>query len=113
MRTTVIMLLGLGLFGPAGAESLLEGRVRLPSGAPVPGAQVLLFDLADLRAAPRAASTDRSGNFTLPLARDRALPQGFELGAELSQSVQSLDDHTLSTSPRRQTRDTILLALGP
>ena len=81
MRTTIIMLLGLGLFGPAGADPLLEGHVRLPSGAPVAGAQVLLFDLADLRAAPRAATTDRSGRFTLPPARDRALPQGFELGA--------------------------------
>ena len=81
MRTTIIMLLGLGLFGQAGADPFLEGHVRLPSGAPVAGAQVLLFDLADLRAAPRAATTDRSGRFTLPPARDRALPQGFELGA--------------------------------
>ena len=82
MRTTIIMLLGLGLFGQAGADPLLEGHVRLPSGAPVAGAQVLLFDLADLRAAPRAATTDRSGRFTLPPATGAgALPQGFELGA--------------------------------
>ena len=66
----------------AGAEPLLEGRVRLPSGSPVPGAQVLLFDLADLRAAPLAATTDRSGHFTLPLTPlGAALPEGFELGA--------------------------------
>ena len=66
----------------AGAEPLLEGRVRLPSGAPVPGAQVLLFDLTDLRAAPLAATTDRSGHFTLPLTPlGAALPEGFELGA--------------------------------
>ena len=46
------------------------------------GAQVLLFDLADLRAAPRAATTDRSGRFTLPRPPGPgALPQGFELGA--------------------------------
>ena len=64
------------------ADPLLEGHVRLPSGAPVAGAQVLLFDLADLRAAPRAATTDRSGRFTLPPATGAgALPQGFELGA--------------------------------
>ena len=82
MRTTIIMLLGLGLFGQAGADPLLEGHVRLPSGAPVAGAQVLLFDLADLRAAPLSATTDRSGRFTLPPATGAgALPQGFELGA--------------------------------
>ena len=40
---------------------------------------MLLFDLTDLRAAPVAASTDRSGHFTLPLAQ--ALPEHFELGA--------------------------------
>ena len=56
--------------------------MRLDSGAPVPGAQVLLFDLADLRAAPLAATTDRSGQFTLPLATlGGALPERFELGA--------------------------------
>ena len=83
LKATLICITGmLGLFGHAGAESLLEGRVRLPSGAPVPGAQVLLFDLADLRAAPLSATTDRSGRFTLPPATGAgALPQGFELGA--------------------------------
>ena len=78
---SALLLVAWMAAGPASAGPLLEGHVRLPSGAPVAGAQVLLFDLADLCAAPRAASTDRSGHFTLPLARDRALPQGFELGA--------------------------------
>ena len=69
MRVVIICIIGLvGSWIHAGAEPLIEGRVRLPSGAPVPGAQVLIFDLADLRAAPLAATTDRSGQFTLPLA---------------------------------------------
>ena len=43
---------------------------------------MLLFDLTDLRAAPLAATTDRSGHFTLPLTPlGAALPEGFELGA--------------------------------
>ena len=83
MKTAVLCIIGLvGSWGHAKAESLPEGRVRLDSGAPVPGAQVLLFDLADLRAAPLAATTDRSGQFTLSLATlGGALPEQFELGA--------------------------------
>ena len=83
MRAAIICIIGqIGLWSHAGAEPLLEGRVLLPSGAPVPSAQVLLFDLADLRAAPLAATTDRSGRFTLPLASlAGALPERFELGA--------------------------------
>ena len=83
MKTVVICIIGLvGSWGHAAAESQVEGRVRLGSGVPVPGAQVLLFDLADLRAAPLAATTDRSGHFTLPLATlAGALPERFELGA--------------------------------
>ena len=83
MRAAIICLVGLvGSWVHAGAEPLLEGRVRLDSGAPVPGAQVLLYDLNDLRAAPLAATTDESGNFTLPLASlAGVLPEGFELGA--------------------------------
>ena len=83
MKTVVICIIGLvGSWGHAAAESQVEGRVRLGSGVPVPGAQVLLFDLADLRAAPLAATTDRSGHFTLPLAAlAGALPERFELGA--------------------------------
>ena len=83
MKAAVLCIIGLvGSWGHAAAESQVEGRVRLGSGVPVPGAQVLLFDLADLRAAPLAATTDRSGHFTLPLATlAGALPERFELGA--------------------------------
>ncbi len=83
MRAAMICIIGLvGSWVHAGAEPLIEGRVRLPSGAPVPGAQVLLFDLADLHAAPLAATTDRSGHFTLPLSTlAGVLPERFELGA--------------------------------
>ena len=82
MKASILCI--IGLLGSAGhaANPQLDGHVRLPSGAPVPGAQVLLFDLTDLRAAPRAATTDGSGHFTLPLASlSGALPERFELGA--------------------------------
>ena len=68
----------------AGAEPLVEGRVRLASGEPAAGAQVLLFDLTDLRLAPVAATTDEAGNFALPFGGLRSwvavLPERFELG---------------------------------
>ncbi len=68
----------------AGAEPLVEGRVRLASGEPAAGAQVLLFDLTDLRLAPVAATTDEAGYFALPFGGLRAwmpvLPERFELG---------------------------------
>ena len=82
MKAVVLCILGLlGSKGHA-ADPFVEGHVRLDSGAPVSGAQVLLFDLADLRATPLAVTTDQSGHFTLPLA-DLAgvLPERFELGA--------------------------------
>ena len=61
---------------------MVEGRVRLTTGAPAAGAVVRLFDVTDLRAAPLAATMDRSGHFTLPMAtRGGALPERFELGA--------------------------------
>ncbi len=83
MRGASICIIGsLGAAVHAGAEPLIEGRVRLPSGAPAAGAQVRLFDQADLRAAPLTTTTDRSGHFTLPLAAlAGALPERFELGA--------------------------------
>ena len=96
MRAAIICIIGMGFWGHAGADSLLEGRVRLPSGVPVPGAQVLLFDLTDLRAAPVAATTDRSGGFTLPLARPGGgSPGALRTRGELSQPVQSLHDDSL------------------
>ena len=82
MRAAIICIIGmLGAWGLAEAEPLLEGRVRLDSGEPVADARVLLFDLADLRAAPLAATTDGSGHFTLSLG---ALPEG---SAALPQQV--------------------------
>ena len=82
MKAAIGCLIGLVFSVSVWADPLLEGRVGLPSGAPVPGAQVLLFDLADLRAAPLATTTDRSGHFTLPLATlAGALPERFELGS--------------------------------
>ncbi len=82
MKAAVICVIGLlGSLVPAGAGPLLEGRVQLSSGQPVPGALVLLFDLTDLRAPPLAATTDGSGRFTLPLATlAGVLPERFELG---------------------------------
>ena len=68
----------------AGAEPLVEGRVRLASGEPAAGAQVLLFDLTDLRLAPVATTTDEAGYFALPFGGLRSwvavLPERFELG---------------------------------
>ena len=68
----------------AEAEPFVEGRVRLASGDPAAGAQVLLFDLTDLRLAPAAATTDGAGYFALPFGglrgRVPVLPERFELG---------------------------------
>ncbi|MCY3738772.1 MAG: T9SS type A sorting domain-containing protein [Gemmatimonadaceae bacterium] len=83
LKATIIGSMGLlGSLAHAGADLLVEGRVRLESGEPAVGAQVLLFDLADLRAPPVAATTDGSGHFTLPVASlGGVLPDRFELGA--------------------------------
>ncbi len=83
MKTAIVCIVWLlGLWSSAEAEPVVEGRVLLPGGAPVPGAQVLLFDLSDLRAPPLAATTDGPGRFSLPLARrSGALPDRLELGA--------------------------------
>ena len=68
MRAAIIGIIGMmGAWGLAEAEPLVEGRVRLTSGAPAVGARVLLFDLADLRVAPLTATTNESGYFTLSL----------------------------------------------
>ena len=65
----------------AGAEPVLEGQVRLSSGAPAVGVQVRLFDLADLRQSV-GAITDEAGYFALPLRAlpGLPLPSGFALG---------------------------------
>ena len=81
MKAAIFCIIGLLGTKAHAAAPLVEGHVRLPSGAPVPGAQVLLFDLSDLRAAPLTTTTDQSGHFTLPLAAlAGALPERFELG---------------------------------
>ena len=78
---TVAVLVGLALSAPAVAEPLVEGRVRLASGQAATAAQVLLFDLTDLRRGPVArATTDAEGYFALASLGGPALPQGFALG---------------------------------
>ena len=85
MRFLMVCLMGLMLSVQANTEqqSTVSGRVRLADGQPVAGAQVTLFDLADLHQGMVArAMTDESGYFELPLASlgGSALPQGFALG---------------------------------
>ena len=80
MQKLVAILIGLALSAPAVAEPLVDGRVRLASGQAA-AAQVLLFDLTDLRRGPVArATTDAEGYFALASLGGPALPQGFALG---------------------------------
>ena len=77
------VFVGLLLSAPVVAEPLIEGRVRLSSGAPAASAQVLLFDMTALERGPVAqTTTDASGYFALSLASSSgpALPEGFGLG---------------------------------
>ena len=81
----MVCLMGLMLSVQANTaqQSTVSGQVRLADGRPVAGAQVTLFDLADLhQGAVARAMTDESGYFALPLASlgGPALPQGFALG---------------------------------
>ena len=85
MRFLMLCLMGLMLSVQANTaqQSTVSGQVRLADGRPVAGAQVTLFDLADLHQGVVArAMTDESGYFALPLASlgGSALPQGFALG---------------------------------
>ena len=85
MRFLMVCLMGLMLSVQANTaqQSTVSGQVRLADGRPVAGAQVTLFDLADLhQGAVARAMTDESGYFALPLASldGPALPQGFALG---------------------------------
>ena len=77
-------LIGVVLGIRADADQLIEGRVRMASGEPVAGAQVMLFDLTDLRKALVGATTDQAGHFELFLERVHigtpTLPEQFELG---------------------------------
>ena len=63
------------------ADPLLGGRVRLASGDPAPGAQVMLFDLAEVRLLA-AATPDETGWFSLSAddVASSALPEQFSLG---------------------------------
>ena len=84
MKYLIGSFIGLVLSVSVGAESLLEGRVRLSSGQPAIGAQVRLFDLTALRRFV-GTTTDETGHFALPLralstARGTALPTDFALG---------------------------------
>ena len=67
----------------AAEQPVIEGRVRLNSGEPAAPAQVVIFDLANLRQGAVAhATTDAAGYFALSLAtlKGRAVPQDFTLG---------------------------------
>ena len=86
MKFLMVCLMGLMLSAQANTapQSTVYGQVRLADGRPVVGAQVTLFDLADLHQGVVARTmTDESGYFALPLASlgGPALPQGFALGA--------------------------------
>ena len=66
MKVFLAIFVGLGWSALVAAEPLVEGRVRLASGAPVPAVQVMVFDLTDLARGPVArATTDASGYFAL------------------------------------------------
>ena len=92
MKSFAVYLIGLlASVAVASAEvPTVSGQVRLLDGSAVVGAQVLLFDVADLRrGALVQATTDAEGQFALPLAGfdrlspqlgGRALPAGFALG---------------------------------
>ena len=100
MKSLISSFIGLVLSVSVSAEPLIEGRVRLDSGAPVADAQVRIFDMSNLRQGAIArATTDGTGYFALPLAAltERGVAAAVRLGSELPQSVQSLDDHSLST----------------
>ncbi len=69
MPFLLICLFGLLVSVSARSVSppMVAGQVRLAVGSPVAGAQVALFDLADLRRGPVGhATTDEEGQFALP-----------------------------------------------
>ena len=82
-KASIVAFVALVLATSGGTEPLVEGRVRLASGEAAVAAQVMVFDLTNLRRGPVAqATTDADGHFALPLASldGQALPQGFALG---------------------------------
>ena len=85
MRLWAVGLLGLmvGVGAAAASRGQVVGQVRLESGLPVVGAQVLVFDVRDLRRGVLAAgTTDEVGEFALELGglRQAQPPVGFALG---------------------------------
>ena len=76
MKIAMVCLLGWVLSVGVGAESVIEGRVRLASGEAAVGAQVLVVDLADLRRYV-VGTTDAAGAFALSLDLDRLSPTGL------------------------------------
>ena len=84
MKRLIEGLMVLLAIVPARAEVQIEGRVRLGSGEPIAGAQVLLFELANLRSAPVGTTTDQTGYFALPLrslqGSASVSPKRFDLG---------------------------------
>ena len=85
MPFLIVCLVGLLVSVHASPVSppVVEGQVRLPDGSPVAGAQVVVFDVADLRRGPVGqATTDEAGQFALPLAASTAwvLPREVALG---------------------------------
>ena len=80
MGSAGICLIGLGVMGPCSFRIPARGPGAAGSGQPVPGARVLLFNLEDLRTAPLAVTTDRSGRLALPLA---TLPGPCRSGSNL------------------------------
>ena len=87
MPFLIVCLIGLLIFAVHANPVLppmVAGQVRLPDGSPVAGAQVVLFDLADLIRGPVGqTTTDETGQFALPLVVGGAvvLPQEVALGA--------------------------------
>ena len=82
----IVCLVGLlvSVYATLASPPMVAGHVRLPDGSPVEGAQVVLFDVADLRRGPVGqATTDETGQFALPLAAGGAfvLPQEVGLGS--------------------------------
>ena len=70
MKSLLACLVGLLIAVQANPVSppVVSGQVRLADGSPVAGAQVVLFDVADLRRGPVGqATTDAAGRFALPL----------------------------------------------
>ena len=85
MPFLMVCLVGLLVSVDASPVSppVISGQVRLSDGLPVAGAQIVLFDVADLsRGAVGQATTDEAGTFALPLAASTALvlPSEVALG---------------------------------